>query len=544
MTGRPGVVATLSAVIVLVLIGCAPAVQPQPVDPAKGQITVLQKQLLELQNLQNENRKKVEEQAAITEALSSKVKALEERQSIAPASRTPHQITSTPSSTSKVCAGEEKDGKKEETKKEKDREEARTMTSWSIPVVRAARNVLILLVVASFPTTAWVQEQSTGSAAPPQQPVGQQQNGKAAPAPTPAAASPEQTGKYLVKQGDTLWDIANAFYRDPFLWPLIWKSNPSVNDPDLIYPGNNLVIPSLAPVERAMSAPEETAPVQEKAVAEREQPAAAPAAPQEEAEAPSIFQRRVSIEGVTPEPEAPVTGSRLVLPEEAPTPIIDRYAMLSAGYVSEEEDSKDYLQGSPNDPYKGIHGTNILAYDDEVFIVIRSRESVNIGDRFTIYQPVHKVKHPETGRSYGMLYRINGILKVTGAKDSNVYLARITLSFDAAMKGNMLAPYQEPTLIYPAKQKQVKNLTGQILEVPDRRSVSGQVDYVYLDKGKEDGVEPGDMFTVMGVPNKETGISMPVGEIQVFIVKSRTSTAIIKKSNDTMTTGNRYVYKN
>ena len=119
MTGRPGVVATLSAVIVLVLIGCAPAVQPQPADPAKVQITVLQKQLLELQNLQNENRKKVEEQAAITEALSSKVKALEERQSVAPASRSPHQITSMPSSTPKVAPEKKKTAKKKKTKKKK-----------------------------------------------------------------------------------------------------------------------------------------------------------------------------------------------------------------------------------------------------------------------------------------------------------------------------------------------------------------------------------------------------------------------------------------
>ncbi|NTV00940.1 MAG: hypothetical protein HGA55_07460 [Methanoregulaceae archaeon] len=139
---------------------------------------------------------------------------------------------------------------------------------------------------------------------------------------------------------------------------------------------------------------------------------------------------------------------------------------------------------------------------------------------------------------------MNGILKVTAAKEENVYVARITLSFDAVMKGNLLAPYQEPALIYPSKQRQEKNLSGQILEVPDRRSISGQVDYVYLDKGKEDGVEPGDLFTVMSIPNKETGIMVPIGELQVFIVKSRTSTAVVKKSIDTMTTGNHVVYKN
>ncbi len=120
MTGRPGIFATLPAAIVLALIACAPAVQPQPADPAKAQITVLQKQLLELQNLQNENRRKVEEQATITEALSSKVKALEERQSIAPASSpSPHQITSMPSSTLKVAPEKKKTVKKKKKKKKK-----------------------------------------------------------------------------------------------------------------------------------------------------------------------------------------------------------------------------------------------------------------------------------------------------------------------------------------------------------------------------------------------------------------------------------------
>jgi nucleoid-associated protein YgaU len=343
----------------------------------------------------------------------------------------------------------------------------------------------------------------------------------------------------VIRQGDTLWDIANAFYRDPFLWPLIWKSNPSVNDPDLIYPGNTLVVPSLVPVERAMSAPEEAAPVQEKAVAEKTQEAP----PQEAVEAPSLFQRRVSIEGATPEPETPATGSRLILPEDAPVPIMDKYGMLGAGFVS-EEDSVDHIQGSPDDPYKGIHGANILGYDSEVYITVTSRETVNIGDRFLIYEPVRNVKHPQTRRYFGKLYKVNGILKVTGSKEAGVYIARITLSFDSAIKGNMLAPYQEPTLIYPAKQQQVKNLSGQILEVPDRRTISGQLSIVYLDKGKEDGVDPGDRFTVMSVPNRETGATRPIGELQVLIVKARTSTAVVRKSSDTMTTGHRFVYKN
>ncbi len=125
ITGLPAVFATLPAAIMLACLACAPAVQPQPEDPAKAQITVLQKQLLELQNLQNENRRKVEEQATITETLSSKVKAMEERRSIAPASTpSPHQITPIPSSTQKAKLEKKKTVKNKKKKKKTVRRQA------------------------------------------------------------------------------------------------------------------------------------------------------------------------------------------------------------------------------------------------------------------------------------------------------------------------------------------------------------------------------------------------------------------------------------
>ncbi len=410
-----------------------------------------------------------------------------------------------------------------------------TETSRSIPSVRTVQSALILLVIALYPATAWLQEQQAGStAAPPQQPAAV----ATAPAPTPA---PEQQGKYEIRQGDTLWDIANAFYRDPFLWPLIWKSNPSINDPDLIYPGTALVIPSLAPVERAMSAPEEAAPVQEKVVETPAAPTeAAATAPPEETAVPSLF-RQKAVESA--EPAVTTPGSKLILPEAAATPIIDKYAMLGAGFISEES-SKDFLQGPVEDPSRRGEVGNILAADQQVYIVVRSREAVNVGDRFLIFEEVHKVRHPITRHDYGKLYKVNGVAKVTGTKEDGLYTARITLSFDVAMKGNLLTPYEEPTLIYPSKQKQAKNLTGYILEVTDRRSINGQSDIVYLDKGKEDGVDPGDRFIVMSEPNPSTGVRHQIGEVQVIIVKARTATAIVQKSIDTLSKGYAIVFKN
>lgn len=51
---------------------------------------------------------------------------------------------------------------------------------------------------------------------------------------------------YEVKKGDTLSKIAKAHYGDAMKYPVIFEANkPMLKDPDLIYPGQVLRIPSL-----------------------------------------------------------------------------------------------------------------------------------------------------------------------------------------------------------------------------------------------------------------------------------------------------------
>jgi molecular chaperone DnaK (HSP70) len=56
---------------------------------------------------------------------------------------------------------------------------------------------------------------------------------------------PLKTGfYYLIKRGDTLWDISATYYRDPFQWYKIYREPRNhIKNPDLIFAGNKLYIP-------------------------------------------------------------------------------------------------------------------------------------------------------------------------------------------------------------------------------------------------------------------------------------------------------------
>lgn len=63
----------------------------------------------------------------------------------------------------------------------------------------------------------------------------------------PAFARAQQpVGTHTVVRDDTLWDLAQRYYGDPFRWRAIYEANrDSIADPNLIYPNEVFVIPGL-----------------------------------------------------------------------------------------------------------------------------------------------------------------------------------------------------------------------------------------------------------------------------------------------------------
>jgi ketosteroid isomerase-like protein len=310
----------------------------------------------------------------------------------------------------------------------------------------------------------------------------------------------EEYKDYTVKKGDTLWGISSSEMSNPFSWPKVWKENPEIKNPDLIYPGQTIKIPIKTIKE------EVAPPPQPKPVAEEPPKPAAEAMPQSKAIKAKPLEKAAV-------PIAPIEKKYLV----------DRNTFISSGFISDTVEHMGKIVGAPS-------GRSSFGEGDYVYV--STDKPVNINDRFLVIRSLGSVKHPFTGAELGCLVKVLGIAEIVG-EESGETKAKIVSSFDGIIKGDLLNYFSEPDVPYLTGKPRTPYINGVIVAVKNRHTLNGMLNFVYVDKGKEDGLEAGDVLEI----HSKNQYTIPNGSIQIIKMKEKTSTAIVRTSNEEVSVG-------
>jgi hypothetical protein len=285
---------------------------------------------------------------------------------------------------------------------------------------------------------------------------------------------------YVVKKGDTLWDISGRFLKRPWLWPEIWQANPQIQNPHLIYPGDVI---SLAYLDRVAVQP-------------------------------------------GPRTEAPVTGVPLseVEPFLKNLSVVDSFEELPYVVALEEDRLRGtqgqvaYVKGldgaQPGQRYAVVRPTiKFTRLDRDACCDIYFKEDLDPTGRQTM-DTVNFWTAASVGDKGSEFLGFELMQQNTGTVTRGMVggIEATTLLLDAEGRevraGDRLVPVQPQTYdlqFFPhAPKQQFEYGRARIMAVADGLQYGGPHDVVALTVGARDGVDNGTVFSVWRVGSETT----------------------------------------
>ncbi len=299
----------------------------------------------------------------------------------------------------------------------------------------------------------------------------------------PANAQQQEYKEYTVKKGDTLWSISSSEIVDPFLWPKVWKENPEIKNPDLIYPGQKIRIP-LYLLQKEITPPAEK------------------------------IAKPLPVRESKPEvrKEEPVTKIRPVRKNY----LVQKDTLIASGYIADTIDSKGVVIGSPTE--KELLGKEDFAY-------VRTSTAAKPGDKYYIIRSLGKVRHPETGELMGYLIDVRGVAEVVGSESGETKV-KIIDSYSDVLTGDLLTDFYEVEPPFLVDNPRTPGITGYIVATRHWHVLNGELDIVYIDKGRKDGVEVGD---ILGMTARAK-YNVPNGYLQLIKIGETTAVGVVRTS--------------
>ena len=313
--------------------------------------------------------------------------------------------------------------------------------------------------------------------------------------------------KHVVKKGDTLWDISDWHYNDPFLWPVIYKANQdSISDPHWIYPGEVFVIPGI-PTEEVTTLP----PVEQEIVVKHDTVTV------------RYVEKPYEKEMVTPdirEEYTPSSKVELFSVVRAKEYVFTQKAAFLAGFITDEKglDLGKIIKTYPTSGEENIE----VVLGEKVDLNKGTADGIFVGNRYTIFKWGKKV------RGYGKVVRIKGILKIIEA-GTELSTAILLETYESIQKGDYFMDYDPPMPLEGEVHPVALPIEGKVIAFKGAQEIVKPYSVVYITPG-EGEVKPGDVFLIYELrkgAEEEKAPIVPLGKIQIVYIKDRTASGYI-----------------
>lgn len=269
--------------------------------------------------------------------------------------------------------------------------------------------------------------------------------------------NPDRPEVYVVERGDTLWDIAGEFLQQPWQWPAVWRANPEIENPDLIYPGDRLRL-----------------------VVQDGQP------------------RIILDRGSAGRPVVRLSPQLRSQPRDEAIPaisreLIDHFLVDNLVIDPQEYDRAPYILGSAADNLVISAGDTVLARspDGGWQEAAQQLDIIRMGQRYEDPQSGELLGHQ--GLRIGQARRQRG----RAGDPEGVRRLEVRRSREEVKPGDRLmvpGGSAVSTQYMPAPAR--PGLQGRVLELLTEMSLAAQYDSLLISLGEEDGLREGDLLTI------------------------------------------------
>lgn len=247
---------------------------------------------------------------------------------------------------------------------------------------------------------------------------------------------------HLVRRGDTLWELSSHYFQNPWQWPKIWKFNPRIANPHWIYPGDQIRLQH----------------------------------PHSIGASPATRTLRLG-SGASP-------LRRSTLPKET-------IVLRDQGFLGDpSRDTWGELVGA-------VEEQMLLSFGNHVYLVMRPGAKVALGQELTVFRSMRQPHDvPGARKPPGEIVTVNGTVRIDRwDPKTRVARAEIVESVDVIERGAKIGPvHRRFDLVSPRKNS--RRVEARVLTSVYPHVYFAQNQVVFLDRGADDGLEPGNTLII------------------------------------------------